>query len=400
MTLSTQEPPLRKPETGPLSLQGDEVNHSKIGHIPALDGLRGIAILIVLLSHFIPRGENTRHGIGRLLARASTQGWIGVDLFFVLSGFLITGILLRSKSSERYFLNFYSRRALRIFPLYYFVLTIAAICLIVIPGLPESKTLLARWPSYWFYMTNFAVARHGGWQYLSGRWIDMTDLWSLAVEEHFYLVWPMVVWLLPERLLIRACITLMILAPIFRGMTLITDPLGISHYTLTYCRMDALAMGALLAVLVRSKPPAELIRKFGWIGLICTMIYGAYVFQIIQDHAAAMKPFRIISNTCVGFMFTSLLCLTLTGRGTAWLMAWRPLRFFGVYSYGLYIYHGVLLQSALDEIFPPRYLTLGTGRAWVGVVPHYILCIGACCLVAYASYHLLEKRFLKLKRFF
>jgi peptidoglycan/LPS O-acetylase OafA/YrhL len=173
--------------------------------IPALDGLRGIAIILVMLHHFTYYRPET--GIDAVIAGVPLFGWVGVDLFFVLSGFLITGILLDSRGSTRYFTNFYARRTLRIFPLYYLVLFLA---LVALPQFPSVHTVLAgdiemppRWP-YWAYLTNFSVAERG---FVHG-WVDVA--WSLAIEEQFYLVWPLVIWLCPQRLLPWLCTAIVI----------------------------------------------------------------------------------------------------------------------------------------------------------------------------------------------
>jgi peptidoglycan/LPS O-acetylase OafA/YrhL len=388
----------RETKSDPLSLAGGDVNRSKIGHIPALDGIRGVAILLVLICHFIPGGEATKHGVGQILARIAILGWTGVDLFFVLSGFLITGILLRSKPLPRYFVNFYGRRVLRIFPLYYFVLAVVAIGLFTIPSWSSYDKLRTHWASYWFYATNFICARHG-WAILAEKKLDLTFLWSLAVEEHFYLFWPLMVWLFSERSLTRACVAMIVIAPILRWLSPYLGQQDIAPYALTQCRMDSLATGALLAVMVHYRSPAEVLRRLGWIGLISAILWLAYVVQSVRIHGYAAAPFRVGGHSILAFMFAGMICLALMGGWTAAMMTWRPLRFFGVYSYGIYIYHGIL-QAYLLDWFIPRRFTFHTGHIWVGILPHYFLCIAVPTLIAVVSYHLMEKQFLKLKRFF
>ena len=179
------------------------------GFIPALDGLRGIAIILVMLHHFTYYRPTS--GIDALIGSVLFFGWTGVDLFFVLSGFLITGILLDTRGSERYFTSFYARRTLRIFPLYYLVLFLA---FVVLPKFPAVHPVLAgqadvppQWP-YWLYLTNFSIADRG-WVH---GWVDVA--WSLAIEEQFYLVWPLVIWLCPPRLVAWLC-TAIFVAEVF-----------------------------------------------------------------------------------------------------------------------------------------------------------------------------------------
>jgi len=199
------------------------------GHMPALDGLRGIAILLVLAHGFDV--IQTRGGPGHDVDLVLDVGWIGVQLFFVLSGFLITGILLDTRSSPHYFRKFWVRRALRIFPLYYGVLLVAA--------------LFGHGSIYlWTYTNNFATAFGHG---------DPTfpHFWSLAVEEQFYLLWPLVVWLVARRGVVALSVALSALA--------IASRIYARHrwgyeaaYEFTPCRMDALAIGAGTAALIRS----------------------------------------------------------------------------------------------------------------------------------------------------
>jgi len=398
MVLSLRRPTSRPVDADPLSLAGAEVNRSKLGHIPALDGLRGVAILMVMIRHFTPTGEETQHGLAHLIEKTALQGRMGVDLFFVLSGFLITGILLRSKTSPRYFVNFYFRRALRIFPLYYFVVILVTIGLYTLPAWSSYNNLRTHWPYYWFYLTNFLAAHHG-WDIVEENRVGLGYLWTLAVEEHFYLLWPFVVWIFSEKSLIRVCLAIMVIAPILRGLSPHLGQQDIAYKILTQCRMDSLATGALLAVLIQYKSRAEVLQRFRWVGLIW-IPFAAYIairtseFSGVPDVLIRTFGFSIIAIACA-----TLICVVL---GSGWMttfMTWRPLRFLGVYSYGIYIYHGLLLDYMTDW-FGIRRLSLNTNHLWIGILPHYLACISASTLIAVLSYHFLEKPFLKLKRFF
>jgi peptidoglycan/LPS O-acetylase OafA/YrhL len=160
-------------------------------HIPALDGLRGIAILSVMLLHFT-NAIAALPGSPTSAARSVFGwGWTGVDLFFVLSGFLITGILLDSKGHPLYFRSFYARRALRIFPLYYAALFLFFVVPRAIPSVPATYSFAwhdQRW--FWFYLGNFHPLGPDAKQFIG-------QFWSLAIEEQFYLVWPLLIWLTP-----------------------------------------------------------------------------------------------------------------------------------------------------------------------------------------------------------
>jgi peptidoglycan/LPS O-acetylase OafA/YrhL len=384
---------------GPLSREGDEVNHSSLGHIPALDGVRGVAILLVLINHFSPE-----HDYGNTLAKIfqpiTNSMTVGVDLFFVLSGFLITGILLRARSSTRYFRNFYSRRALRIFPLYYFVLILLAIGLYTIPSWKNLTTLRDAWPWYWFYGTNYLICRTE-FTFLDHAQVSLGHFWSLAVEEHFYLFWPLMVWLLSDRALLRLCITLIVLAPVCRAYAVLSGEGPLVPYVATQCRMDCLALGALLAVLIQRRSAAQLFANFKWVGIgcavasiVCFALDGRVIGSIHMG-----KPVAIISYSFVAFAWAAFLLLSLQPAGLFnRVLSQRWLRFFGVYSYGMYIYHRLILNT-LTTWFSMRKLAWH-GLIWTAVIPHYALCLAATALMAFASYHLFEKHFLKLKHRF
>jgi len=382
----------------PLSIQGSEVNRSRLGHIPALDGIRGVAILLVVLSHLTPTGPNARHGISHLIVRLSDSGTIGVDLFFVLSGFLITGILLRSKNSRRYFINFYGRRALRIFPIYYFVLALVAIALFTVPALSSYQNLRSNWPYFWFYGTNILIARHGP-AAVEGRWLGLGYLWSLAVEEHFYLFWPMIVLLCSRKTLIRVCVALLAIAPLFRAFSPFMWSEPIASYVLTWCRMDALVIGALLAIVANDTNPADIVRRFRWVGLISTPLFILYIcIRLIHPSLVHDAIARTMEGSINALFFVSLIAISLVPGVISTIMTTRTLRFFGVYSYGIYVWHGVLL-NLINESLSTRRLSFGD-HLWIGVIPHYVLSIAAMTVVAMLSYHLLEQPFLKLKRYF
>ena len=215
-------------------------------YTPALDGIRGIAIILVLLHHFTIFDPIT--SVGAWMGFVALLGWSGVDLFFVLSGFLITGILIDARGSDRYFTSFYARRTLRIFPLYYLIVFLS---LIVLPRFPRWSALLgggsdlAQWP-YWTYLVNFAIAERNDFQH------GVLDVaWSLAIEEQFYLIWAVVVWLLSPRLLGPLCALIVLAVPLTRVLALQDGANPVDVYVLPHYRADALALGGLLAWLAR-----------------------------------------------------------------------------------------------------------------------------------------------------
>src|SRR5262249_2453340 len=196
------------------------------GPMPALDGVRGMAILLVLLFHFV--GDMPpASAVERAIVDVTKYGALGVELFFVLSGFLITGILYDARSEPHYFRNFYMRRLLRIFPLYYGVLALLFFVIPLIPVLrgPTLDYLIERQAWAWPYAVNIHIAKHGDWAL---PYINL--FWSLAIEEHFYLFWPLLVFLLAgrPRALIGMSLVAMLCAMLGR---LIGSLMGLSWWT-------------------------------------------------------------------------------------------------------------------------------------------------------------------------
>ncbi len=300
-------------------------------HIPQLDGLRGLAILLVLLHHcwictHIP-------WIGRIGGRA---GWVGVDLFFVLSGFLITGILLDARGSTAYFQSFYARRVLRIFPVYY--VTLAALA-VASAHLPMGEYLWTRAPAFrlasLLYAANWVPNESGG-----------AHFWSLAVEEQFYLFWPWCVRKLSPVGLRRLCLTMLVLAPALRiGLTL-EHASGWQVYTNTFCRMDALAMGALCALGVRGY---QSIPDGRW--LVATVIGSVGMLISAGGYYRESLFLLTIGLSVVPLGAAALLLLVLEHPG---FLCWSLLRKLGTISYGVYLLHlpvlGFFLAIAGNEL--------------------------------------------------
>ncbi len=371
-------------------------------HLPSLDGLRGLAILLVMASHLFP--GNTDQG-GRLLRSigiALSHGGIGVDLFFVLSGFLITGILYDSLHEQHFFRIFYARRVLRIFPLYYGVLFLLLIL---------TRPLHIHWQGMQWPLLLYL--QNTGWvmplyRFHPSATLSLDHFWSLAVEEQFYLVWPFLVYLLRRRRpLVAVCLLLSLGSLCLRLVLALraTDFNIINRDTL--CRADALLLGALLAILLRTPGWHDrVLRQASWIAVSALLlsILGFGVETVLLRALPAwrfpLEAFALaLRYTVSAVFFTALLALCLRpGSFFERLFVHPSLRFFGRYSYGLYVLHLIPLPFLLG--FFRRLIAHSTPSKGVSVVGAGVLSFALAVLAAVLSYHLFERPFLRLKRFF
>jgi peptidoglycan/LPS O-acetylase OafA/YrhL len=349
--------------------------------MPGLDALRGIAVLAVVAYHglhwWLPPAISISRGV-QIVSSLVAPGWLGVNLFFVLSGFLITGILVDTRHRPDYWWNFYTRRALRILPLYLVVLLILQFYFRV-----DWRYLLL----CVFYLANFADRLPGE---------HYGPLWSLAVEEQFYLVWPLLVRRLHLRTLGILCIGSIVLSPLLRYVcTSKILPLG-DPYTATWLLTDTLAAGALIAILLRSPgaTPAR-VRAFtvgaGLVGIaMLALEFRLRLLSRATALGAALQPEPFL------FLFAAMLLLALQyGSHPVIFRITGPLRFFGYISYGLYLFH-LLGFKAYQDLFVdfyhvPAVLTLGAVLLRFGGV------VGVTTLVCFGSRRYFEEYFLRQK---
>lgn len=360
---------------------------STFARIPALDGVRGLAALMVLFCHFWFWDVWK----GRWWYETAHSGWLGVDLFFVLSGFLITGILLDTKSKPGYFRNFYRRRVLRIFPLYYFAILLSLFAILVIDRRPDR--VFSGYDSLGWYLAfipNIATALKSDWPWQT-NWVGLAHLWSLAVEEQFYLVWPLVVLLLPRRGLAALCAVLMVAGYYFRVWTdgVFNEKWSEAAYVLPYCRMDGLAAGSLLAVAAR----------LGW------LTFRDWQHDLARDltFMAGLTTLYLLvagnshwrgTTVAVAFMGFTFLAMTPGSHVHRWCQApW--LRHIGKYSYALYVFHQMFLV-VYWKIFRAPLEALGLPLPWVQLCYHG-LAFAATYGLARLSWRFIEEPFLKMK---
>lgn len=356
-------------------------------HIPALDGVRGIAVLLVMLGHFLIREWWADPQWYALLQ----GGWLGVDLFFVLSGFLITGILLDTKGRSNYWSNFYRRRILRIFPLYYTVVIITWFSTYFIENQRP-----AGYDSFWWFFgfaPNIAIALKNEWSWHS-HIFNLNHLWSLAVEEQFYIFWPLIVRFVPIRYLLALCALLVYFSTGLRHWTddLMHTSMSRASYVLPYCRMDGLAAGSFLAIFFRLQLQ-HFIPFDKWIVriLFCWMGYriGDGLWNGNTQYLA----------TLTALFFASFLYLALNqnpGARVRRLCENAFLRHLGKFSYGLYIFHQ-MFEYFWHDLFRDTLLESGLGPVWSQIL--YIpLAFAGTYLLARISWVVLEQPFLRLKQ--
>jgi len=351
------------------------------GYIPQFDGLRGAAILLVLIGHsgFL---EALPHLGGLQYAR------FGVDLFFVLSGFLITGILLDSKGTEHYFRNFYARRALRIWPLYYFLLFLVfAVAPLFRPSM--RATAAGIWPAFAFYVQNIALVRHETYPFALGA------TWSLAVEEQFYLTWPLLVFLLKRKTLAIVSVSLVGVSLSLRlAFHFLGAASGFVHF-FTLSRLDAIAFGTLAALWLRS-PNCTLSR---WRAVACQFL-GLGLAGIVAARMLMHRNSSSVGYTFLAIAFTGLLGLALTSDGRIDLLGrvlssgW--LRYIGKVSYGIYLLHYPIFVLWARFLRTETFCQTDVARNLLAFAGQMALAI----VVAAISWRLFERPILRLKERF
>jgi peptidoglycan/LPS O-acetylase OafA/YrhL len=363
------------------------------GHMPALDSLRGIAILMVLAHNFDPVENPTSH-LARLVDHVADTGWIGVQLFFVLSGFLITGALLDARGATNRLRAFFGRRVLRIFPIYYATLLVAFVILpLVAPAhAPDGRHQV--W--LWVYLSN--------WVEHTGRAVPVfPHFWSLAVEEQFYLLWPFVVYGLAPRRLLGVVTGLTIAALAIRIAMRATGADPGAVYMWTICRMDALTAGAALAVWLRLPGgPAAVERHWRALSAVTAVVAlaGVVVTRGLPRTSAATQTLGY-SVLVIAFSYLLLAAVRAEARavaegprtsGRVARVVGAALRSVGKYSYAMYIFH-----------VPIRAIAGAHLRNSIGAAGALAYLVGATLvtyLAALLSYHAFEKHFLALKRHF
>jgi peptidoglycan/LPS O-acetylase OafA/YrhL len=368
--------------------------------LAVLDGLRGIAILSVMLYHFKLFGIEEWSGQWEhVYSQWAGIGWAGVDLFFVLSGFLITGILYQSREKVHYYRNFYARRTVRIFPLYYASLVLFFFAAPLVLGWMHKSDLLGQFAGRqaqgfaWLYLVNWQMGFA-----LAPVSLLMQHYWSLSIEEQFYLVWPFLVLRLERRNLMKLCGGLVVLSFALRVVFHLLD-MERAAYMATFCRMDSLAIGAVLALCRQAEGEWRTVRRMALPVAALSASGLALIVALTQTtaHGLWMQTFGF---SLLGLFFGGCLVMSLglAEGGTAYRLTASPvLRFFGKYSYCLYICHQPLIILMARSGFNGTRLSGALHSRILAIMAVNGVALSLTVAAALISWHLFEKQFLKLK---
>jgi peptidoglycan/LPS O-acetylase OafA/YrhL len=370
---------------------------NKHKHLPALDGVRGVAVLMVFLVHY-GGGAKSSNFLLHTIGVSVQAGWSGVTLFFILSGFLISGIIWDVRKEQHYWRNFYMRRTLRIFPLYY-----ASLLLVFITAVVAGRGLFSLTHIYVYalYIQNLPLPFGAG---NLGSPLELSHFWSLAVEEQFYLLWP---FLLTRMKTLdqakRLCIGIFVFSAVFRVVAWYLlpapiDPMGVpvhrvfhGAYGFTLSRAGELAAGAYLAMCYRDPVLWPRIRAMApyicMAGLAGFLIAAAYAHTLTDESAAGF----MVGLPCVTICLAALVVLALGNGFVNKTFRLEPLRWLGGISYGFYVFH---------VLFTPLF-------AWIvtTIAPHasrnmifglnFIVAGSLSVLFAWFSFRFFESRFLR-----
>lgn len=390
--------PLALPNGGDSSnssaVQGEDKRGKPLchTHLPALDALRGLAILAVTFYRF-RIGPEDGSTAGEVLSHGLHWGSRGVDLFFVLSGFLITGILFDSKSRDpHFFRNFYARRSLRIFPLYFVSLALFLVALpfcLILPSAFDAPRENQIW--LWSYCSNIYMSLQGTWCFGA-----LDHFWSLAVEEHFYLVWPFVIFFCSRRQALIAALSIAGLAALGRVGLSVTTEIGVAVDVATWFRCDSLLIGSAFALLLRGNLDRSTYRWIAW---------GALTIGLLGSMPWLLQPesrLKTIPHTTFAIFFGGVVALAATSAPSSWWQrVWksRILGMFGRYSYAMYVFQAPLIPL-LAPLLSTEILMQYTGSLLTARILYILSMTTITLTLAIVSWNVLEKHCLKLKKRF
>ena len=356
----------------------------KSSRVPSLDGIRGLAISLVLLWHgfFAPLNFLPHHPLASRLMALGRLSWSGVDLFFVLSGYLIGGILLDAADSKHYFAPFYLRRAHRILPLYAVVLLfvfLAPVLLRIAPGFWLGNSIPL--PYYLGFLQNFWMANNASF---GSHPLGVT--WSLAVEEQFYLSLPLTIRYISRSRLWWIVAAMIAGAPLLR---LMVSPFA--GYVLMPCRMDALGLGLTVALATRDAKLWETIRRHqNFVYLALGSILLAVFGLLMTGFTPFTKSMLGLEYSLLALLYFLLLLSTLLNRRIEGVFSFAPLRYFGMIAYGLYLLHFLCISAV--QAFAQHFYSGPSGWAKLGISASGVV---LAITLAAMSWEFLEKPLIK-----
>ena len=322
------------------------------------------------------------------LHRLAPIGERGVDLFFVLSGFLITGILLRTKARPRYFKNFFMRRSLRIFPLYFAALAFFVGIFPLVASPSPFDTAFKEQLYLWTYLTNVRMSWLNQWCFG-----PLDHFWSLAVEEHFYLAWPFAVYLLSTKWLLRLSIGIIAVVGIARTICAMNPAFDVAVDVLTLFRCDSLCFGVVLAILMHQRVSIRWIEGFAkWV--LPVLLVMAVTLAVVGTRALTLPS---TLWPAIWAILLSLLVTRPTGHLLSRMTTNSLLRWLGKYSYGMYVVQLPLL-SIVNLNWILKATSAGNNGQLVVQLCYVPMMLALSMLLGYLSYHLLEKHFLRFKQ--
>jgi peptidoglycan/LPS O-acetylase OafA/YrhL len=369
-------------------------------YIKGLDGLRAVAILWVMFGHISsslnwPVTEFFQKPFNLL----QNMGWVGVQLFFVLSGFLITRILMTDKGKPHFLRNFYIRRSLRIFPIYYLMLVLFFILLPLLGSFPSwlgNAVNDQLW--YWLYLQNWirAFSDQGA----------LAPYWSLAIEEQYYLIWPLMILSLNPKQLKFVCFLMILSAPVFRTglyhyMPLWFDVENIGKaaaYNFTFARWDAIAIGSLIALYVGSDNELKMMKIAKYVFVLGSIIILIQL-AVLSNFTSVAPGIGMLNQTTISLVFGSIIVLVYFSKQSHWfvnLLEYTPIKSIGKVSYAMYLFHLPLAVIwinywSLDFSNHSSFVTL------LLVFLHYSILVVVTYLLAQISWKIFEHPILRFK---
>lgn len=377
-----------------------KIKNMQSQRIGALDGLRAIAIMLVLLWHLMP-GRNSHQGLEGLVFKIADIGWSGVDLFFVLSGYLITSILWSYRQNNKSLYRFWVRRLLRIAPAYFLTVFLVFLVIPVVFDLYDIPSLYTQAP-YWLYVSNFMLIF--GPQPDLGQWFILGHFWSLAVEMQFYLIWPLIIWNMTPSTVIRVGLLLLLFALVGRILLVLTEVDWRVTFGWTPWRMDGLIVGSILATIVVLQ--VKITPKINYLLAACVILIGTVLFSVTWfGYASAIfkdpenlrfTVLRIILPLLLSLFFGLVLWFSLHDNLLSKILGAKLFKPIALYSYGIYIVHFLLLPT-FENYLHPSILEAFVGSGDAAVYLYFLITSVISVLLAALSYHLFEVRFLRLK---